>query len=233
MTTFPLTWPAGIVPREITWEQVSIVGMARSPWTGQTQVQAHQGQWWRAALDFPPMGREKAQPLIARLSALKGMEGTILIGPTAEDAPLGDAQGTPVIDGGGQAGSDILTRGWDMPPDVVQCDQTDIACDSELVTCDEAAVVLDAGDWIGLGDQSGASARLHRLTQAAEIESAFFGTATLSLWPAVTLAQALHDGDAVTVDSPVGVFRLTENVRGWSLGEARLYGFSLGFESVV
>lgn len=231
MTTFPLTWPAGAIPRQIDWEQVSIVGMSRSPYTGQTQVQAHQGQWWRATIDLPPMDRAQAQPLIARLSALNGMEGTILIGPTAEDAPLGDAQGTPVIDGGGQAGSDILTTGWDMPAGVTTCDETALTCDSDLITCDDAAVVLEAGDWIQLGE--GATARLHRLTEAAEILNAFFGTATLSLWPAVTLAQALKDGDPVTLDQPVGVFRLRENVRGWSLGEAKLYGFSLGFESVV
>lgn len=62
-----------------------------------------------------------------------------------------------------------------------------------------------AGDYIQLGSLS--SARLHKVISDSIVDSS--GVATLDIWPA--LRTSYTDGATVTIDNPVGVFRLASN----------------------
>ena len=87
--------------------------------------------------------------------------------------------------------------------------------------------VFKAGDYFQVG--TGSSSRLHMVT--ADADSNASGEATLDIWPPLRSSPA--DNAAVTVSSPKGVFRLTENVTGWDIDAARTYGITLKAIEVI
>ncbi len=89
------------------------------------------------------------------------------------------------------------------------------------------ADVFKAGDYFQIG--TGSSSRLHMVT--ADADSNASGEATLDIWPPLRSSPA--DNAAVTVSSPKGVFRLTENVTGWDIDAARTYGITLKAIEVI
>tara|TARA_R110000765_G_scaffold94473_1_gene178151 strand:+ start:150 stop:737 length:588 start_codon:yes stop_codon:yes gene_type:complete len=91
-----------------------------------------------------------------------------------------------------------------------------IATDSVAVTLDGT---LLAGDYIQLG--TAAASKLHLVLQDQD------GNGTLEIWP--PLRQA-YTASTLTLASPKGVFRLTENMASWSIDNASAYGIS--FEAV-
>jgi hypothetical protein len=109
-----------------------------------------------------------------------------------------------LVNGAGQTG-DLQTDGW-------LASQTNI---------------LSAGDWIQLG--SGATSKLYKVLQGANSNGS--GEATLLLWPKLRSAPA--DNAVITVQNPVGVFALTENVTEWSIDEAKTYGLSFSAREVI
>lgn len=183
--TYPLAMPG--VSATITVRAASAVQTSASPFTYQQQVQAHQGQIWRATITSPLLSRADADEWIAFLLKLNGLEHTFLLSDDSATEPRGSALGTPVVDGAGQTGQTLDTRGW---------------------TANETGVLL-ANDWFQVG--SGSSARLYKnLTQADANAS---GEATLDIWPRVRDEPA--DGTAITTSDPVGLFRLAQNVAEW------------------
>ena len=78
---------------------------------------------------------------------------------------------------------------------------------------------LKAGDYIQLG--SGASAKLHQVLLDQD------GDGILEIWPAL---RSNYTDEAVTFNSPKGVFRLATNMTSWSINNASTYGIS--FEAV-
>ena len=99
-------------PRNVEWSPVSSVAAFASPFTLQQQVQAHQGQLWQAKVEWPPMNEITAAQWIAFLLKLNGKQGTFLFGDCVRKTPYGSAGGTPIVDGAGQTGQSLLTRGW-------------------------------------------------------------------------------------------------------------------------
>ena len=195
--TFPISLPASPTARSITISKRSVVGGDASPFTLQGQTYTWPGQAWLARIDLPPMLRADAERWVAALLSLNGREGSFFLGDTANKVPRGVATGTPLVKGGGQTGSDLLTDGW-----------------SPGVTG-----ILKAGDWLQLG--SGGTARLYKVL--VDADSNVSGEATLTLWPKLRSSPA--DNAAITIASPMGRFMLAEEPE-WSIDEAHLYGLS-------
>jgi hypothetical protein len=185
--SYPLSMP-NIKGNSIVIQPSDSVSMTRSPFSFVEQVQLNSGQMWAAQLSFPPLDSTDAPILEAFLVSLRGKYGTFLLGDQRRETPRGVATGTPVVDGAGQTGGTLNTRGW---------------------TADVTGI-LKAGDYIQLG--SFASARLYMVLQDADSDGS--GDATLTVWP--NLRSATTDGAAITTSAAKGVFRLTDNmsVRG-------------------
>lgn len=202
MITYPLTPPASPAPRHFRLSRSAVVGVHTSPFTLSEQVQRHAGQRWGLSVSLPPMKRDAAEEWIAFLVALNGIEGTFVMGDPAGAAPRGVATGTPLVDGGGQTGGVLNTKGW-------TASQTGI---------------LKAGDWIQLGSAS--APRLHKVLTDADSDGA--GLASLDIWPNLRASPA--DNDPITISSAKGLFRLAGNDQEWPVDEALFYG--IDFEAV-
>jgi len=83
-----------------------------------------------------------------------------------------------------------------------------------------AGVTFKRGNWIQVG--TNLSARLHKITADATADGS--GNVTINIEPA--LKQAYGATTAVTVSSPVGVWRLGSNDVGWSIGKVATFGFA-------
>ena len=195
--SYPLNFPAvGI--RNVTIRARTVVGLNSSPFTGQQQVYKHQGQWWEMEVTLPPMKRADAEQVAAFLVKLNGRFGTFTFGDPLNTAPRGVGTGTPLVNGAGQTGTDLVTDGW--TPDTTG--------------------ILKAGDWIQLG--TGSSSRLHKVLD--DVNSDGSGNATLTLFPDLRTSPA--DNAAITVSSPKGLWRLAANEVDYSIDEASIYGMT-------
>jgi hypothetical protein len=176
--TYPLVLPAApgftrsrLVPR-------TVVSASASPFTGEQQVYRHQGEWWEIEASLPPMRRAVAETWLAPLTSLFGKHGTFLFGDPDGKTPFGAFTGTPLVDGAGQTGNVLATKGW------------------------TAAISLKAGNYIQLG--SGTTARLHKLLKDAVVDGA--GLAALDIFPRLRESPAADAVIATT--NCRGVFRL-------------------------
>lgn len=191
--SYPLSLPA---PQfcKIRIAASSAVGVTRSPFTFGQQVQAHQGQMWSADVQYPPLERPDAEAVIAFLLALNGPAGTFLMGDPVGASPRGSWAGTPLVNGGSQAGQVLNVDGFDT------------------------GATGKAGDWIQLG--SGASAHLHKLLTDFTVGSP--QSAALDIWP--RLREAPADNAPLTVSAAKGLWRLASSRAEWDIGEAQIYG---------
>lgn len=203
--SYPLTHPATPGFRAITWRSRGVVGVATSPFTGQRQTYAWPGQWWEVEVTLPPMLSATAEPWVAFLVGLNGLEGSFSLGDSIRKTPRGVGTGTPLVKGAAQTGYDLATDGW-------TANQTGI---------------MKAGDWVQLG--SGSTARLHKVMADANSNSS--GEATLTLWPALRSSPA--DNAALTINSAKGVFALSEIGASWSVDMVKIYGLSFTAREVL
>lgn len=112
MIAYPLTLPATPAPSRSAFRLRRVVAVATSPFTGQQQVQEHQGAWWEADISLPPMKRDKAGAWQGFLLGLRGRRGTFLMGDPDARFPRGVATGAPYVNGAGQKGNTLVTAGW-------------------------------------------------------------------------------------------------------------------------
>lgn len=201
--TFPLTAPTAVF-RNCKISAMSSVGVARSPFTFQSQAQVNDGQMWSLSASWATMTRREAQPIIAFLTALNGREGTFLAGDPYHKNPLGKVLGTPVVDGASQSGKVLAVKGFDV----------------------STSGLLLAGDYIGLG--SGASTFLHMVLEDVASDGA--GKADISIWPG--LRSAPVDEAAINTVGCKAVFRLKSNQRDFER-QLISYGLTIEAEEVV
>lgn len=181
--SYPLNFPTTTGVASITIEPMSVVGISRSIYTLEEQIQVHQGQAWKAAIYLPVMKRDDAEEWIAFLLSLNGAQGTFLMGDPTGASPRGSADtapGTPTVYGGSQTGNTLAITGAPAG----------------------ATNYLKRGDYIQLG--SGSSSRLHRVLTDASTDSA--GEVTLDIWP--NLRESPSNGASVVVENTVGLWRL-------------------------
>lgn len=202
---YPLTPPAEPPYTMASFNPTAAVAAGESPFTREQQLQVHPGELWIFTLGLPPMSRAEAQPWEATLLALNGQEGSILLGYPTRETPLGSVDGTPLVDGAGQSGRTVQTKGW---------------------TADASGVLL-RGDMIGFG--SDLTARMHMVVQDVNADPA--GDAAIEIWP--RLRYAPTDGAAVHTANVLGLFKLVNNVMPWELEGALERGLSLPVREVI
>jgi hypothetical protein len=202
---YPLSLPQARVEAAVTLRRRSAVAVTASPFTLDEQVQVWPGQKWLAAVSLRPMQEAEARAWIAFLVSLNGREGTFLMGDPLRPSPRGVGTGTPLVKGAGQTGLVLATDGW---------------------TAGQAGI-LKGGDYIQLG--SGASATLHMVVADAASDGS--GNATLDIWPRLRTAPA--DNAPVTVQNPMGRWRLASNELGWDERTAQFYGIDFACEEAL
>ena len=151
--SYPLSLPGGAGIESVRFTEMNAVATLRSPWTFATQVQQSQGQVWSAEVSVVPCQRALAEPWLAFLSALMGATGTFLLGDPNAKALRGTGLGTPVVNGAGQSGNTLGTRGWTA----------------------SSPNVLRAGDYIQIGQ------RLHKVLLDCTPNSS--GVLAIEIWP--------------------------------------------------
>lgn len=204
--SYPLTFPTNKKVGPCTMRARSIVASLPSVFTGETQVQKHQGQWWEFEAGLPPMKRADAEEWISFFLSLNGMQGTFLFGDPNGETARGIATGTPLVKGASQTGDQLITDGW--TPNVTG--------------------ILKQGDYFSLG--SGTSTRLHKVIEV-DVNSDGSGDATLRIWP--DLRSSPGDNDPLDITAPKGVFRLASNEMPYVLRAPDLYNITIaGIEAL-
>jgi hypothetical protein len=196
--TYPLALPTHKGMRALTVVPESFIAVTESPWTGDRQVQENQGARWIFEVTLPTMARADAAIFEAFFLKLKGQLGTFTMGDPANATPQGAGGGSPQVNGGSQTGNTLITDGWPI-----------------------STTVLKANDNIQIG--SGSTARLYRALD--DVVSDGSGNATFDLWPAITAANTPADNAPLTINSPVGLFRLAENTVPFNANTATLYNY--------
>lgn len=155
--TYPLSTPTTIGIESIELRAVNATSVSQSPFTYKQQTFSYKGQRWEAAINIPTVRRDLAAEWKAMLIALKGFEGTFLLGDPDYVLPRGTLRSTiasPTATITGSSGDSSVTI------DMLSNTQT-----------------LLAGDYIQLG--SGADAKLHTVLINKT------GDGTLEIWPSL------------------------------------------------
>lgn len=195
--TSPVTLPTSPAPRRVQISPVAVVGMTRSPFTLEQEVQAHQGECWECELEYAPIGsRALAEALIAAFVSLNFREHTLLVRAYPR-TPLGTWRAvTPVVSTGSQTGKVLSLSG---------------------VT---SGLTASAGDWFQMG--GGSTAWLYKVVANAQANGS--NVINLDIWPRLRTPPAVND--EATLLNPAGLFRLAAPF-SWSLEVAMIYGFSV------
>lgn len=90
----------------VVFRAKSATAISQSPFTYKQQVFKHFGERWEVDITIPSSQRDSAQEWAARLVALRGSSGTILIGDPDHPAPRGTATAMTVT---GNAGDETIT----------------------------------------------------------------------------------------------------------------------------
>jgi hypothetical protein len=195
---FPLAFPSSPAPSAVVFRARSAVGTTASPFSFSQQNFAHDGQMWEAEISIPPMIRENAATFVAFLTKLNGREGTFTFGDPLGKTPRGTWAGSPLLVGTHVARSRTLA-----------------------VDGFTAGATVKEGDWLQFG--TGTTTRLHQIMQDATANGS--GQATLEIWPG--LREALSDNTALVSSNTKGIWRLTSNVREWTLNIGQVYGLGI------
>lgn len=206
--TYPLLLPTTIGIAQIELTAVNAVALSRSPFTFDSQVHAYSGQMWQADISLPPVHKELAESWVTFLLSLRGQYGTFLLGDPNNAAPRGTANlgvGTPVVDGTQSITDTVSISG--LPSNRQN--------------------YLYAGDYVQFG--SGSTATLHKVL--TNVSTTNGGKATLDLWPKTR--RTLNNSEAVTINNPKGLFRLSSNQISWSINDASRYGITFGATEAI
>lgn len=195
--TYPISLPTP-VPSKSKLTQKVAGASAASPFDLSQQVYNYTGEQWLVDFTLPPMKRIKAEAWIAALMSLRGQFGTFLAGDYDAIKPMGTALGTPLVNGNGQTGNVLSTKGW---------------------SATKTGLLLP-GDYIQLG--SGATARLYKLMEICSSNGS--GVASFTIWP--SLRSSPSDGDTITLLNTMTRWRLNMSAQSWDTNEASLYGIS-------
>jgi hypothetical protein len=232
--TYPIKLPGLDLPiagesvpiSSIRFKPRSVVAISASPFTFQQQVQVHQGQIWAADIHLPPLEDDEAQEWIAALLSLNGIQGTFYLGDPAHRQPRGSPTGIPVVDGAGQTGQSLATKGWGLSSKYIITESG-----FNLITEDDKKIITDqtfgssgmllAGDWIQLG--SGSTQRIYRVLKNVNADDD--GKAVIDIWP--RLRESPADDALLVLQNTMGIFRMTDNEMIWDIDDITMYGIEL------
>ena len=178
--SYPLAFPTATGVKSVTISPISIVGVTRSIYTLEEQVQTHPGQAWHAEVNLPIMNDVNAQAWIAFLLSLNGVQGTFLMSDPTGALPRGAASSnrnpSPLVDGAGQLGNEL---------DIDNCP-------------------VSITDYLKRGDYIQLDYGYHRLLEDASTNAS--GEVSLSIWP--NLRRSPANNESVRTINPVGIWRL-------------------------
>lgn len=105
------SWPSDIKTKAVTLSstQQTLVSQGQS---FKRQVRTKNTQRWTIHIDTPPMHRSQWQKLLGFFNKQQGRYGTFTFSPSILSIQLGAGGGTPLVNGGSQTGSAIITDGW-------------------------------------------------------------------------------------------------------------------------
>lgn len=105
-----IDWPRELAPQssqlDVAYNDMSF----ESIFTNYQQVVSFPGAYWTLSMTLPPLGREKERLLAATMGKLRGRQNTFRFRDYRFSPP--SPAGSPVVDGGGQAGAQLVTRDW-------------------------------------------------------------------------------------------------------------------------
>jgi hypothetical protein len=148
-----ITMPSSPLPAGIEWSNNYVSSATTSPFSQQQQVYDWQAGMLEGSVSWAPLMRSEISPLLAFIAALHGVSNVFQMGDPLGKSPLGTPSGTPLVNGSGQSGFSLATKGWTAG----------------------APNVLLAGDWIQIGY------RLYQATASVTADGS--GNATIPIWP--------------------------------------------------
>ncbi len=157
-----------------------------SPLDGSTQTLRLPGATWRLSLVYDRLIGARLADMEAFVAEMEGQSGRCYAHHPHRRFPRGPALGVPVVDGAGQAGSVLLTRGWQA----------------------NLAGILLRGDLVAFDTASGRE--LKRVIADANSDSA--GKASLQIRPALRKPPA--DGVAIVTEDASCIMRLADDQQG-------------------
>lgn len=181
--SYPLSIPDHTQLKSVTLEEMNAVTRKRSQMSYASDSQDWGGRAWRVTAETIPLTRAEVRPWQAFISSLHGSKYTFLMGDVSSYVPGGEAGGTPLVNGGGQTGNELVIDGG---------------------TASQTGWLL-AGDYIQLG--SGSTSRLYRLL--ADADTGVGGAVTLDLWP--SLRPSPSNNDPVVVTNAMTVLNLVDS----------------------
>lgn len=197
--SYPLALPSKPFAKKSKITALAASSVSRSPFTFEEQAFLYQGAAWAIEMQWPPMTRAQAEYFIAVFIKLQGRYGTFLAYDYDGANPRGaGVPGAGVIDGAGQTGYVLNTRGWAA----------------------STSGILLTGDYIQIG--TGAQARLYKVTDDANSDGS--GKASFNIWP--PLRAATFDGNTVHIQKCLTQFRLDAAFE-WDADEVSTYGVSI------
>ena len=195
--SYPLTLPTatGIITQNFSLTRA--VAVTTSPFTFQTQVHQHQGEFWKTVISLPPMLRANANLWLSFLLQLRGRRGTFKIGDQDAKTITGTATGTIRVNGASQTGNQVALDGF---------------------TADRANV-FKAGDYIQIGS--------YLYMVIADVSANSSGEADVKIEPALRSSiETINDDTTVVYSNTTTLMRLDTNELGWQTDNVSKYGIS-------
>ena len=195
--SYPLTLPTdtGVITQNFSLTRA--VAVTTSPFTFQTQVHQHQGEFWRTVISLPPMLRANANIWLSFLLQLRGRRGTFKIGDQDAKTITGVATGTIRVNGASQTGNQVALDGF----------------------ANNTNNVFKAGDYIQIGSY------LYMVIE--DVNSNSSGEANVKIEPALRSSiETINDDTTVVYSNTTTLMRLDTNELGWQTDKVSKYGIS-------
>lgn len=190
--TFPTApVPSGVKIRSVSPTSVSVSHSMRR------NVRSRGAQRWAISLSWATLTRAQLMPLLAFCMAQRGQFGSFQTVLAGHRNPQGIATGTPAVNGSGQSGRSVNTKGW-----------------STNVTG-----IMKAGDFIKFANQT----KVYMVT--ADANSDGTGLATLTIEPALMVSPA--DSDGITVRDVPFTVAMTGDAQETQAAPGGNYSWSL------
>ena len=195
--SYPLTLPTATGIQTQRFALTRIVGVSQSPFTRQEQVIQHQGEYWSATVQLPPMLKDNASQWLAFLLQLRGRRGTFKLGDQDRKTIQGVATGTIRVNGASQTGNQIALDGFALSTNNV----------------------FKAGDYIQINSY------LYMVTE--DVNSNGSGEADVKIEPSLRSGlETIADDDTVLYTNTTTLMRLDSNEVAWDTDQVSKYGIS-------
>lgn len=195
--SYPLTLPTATGIQTQRFALTRIVGVSQSPFTRQEQVIQHQGEYWSATVQLPPMLKDNASQWLAFLLQLRGRRGTFKLGDQDRKTIQGVATGTIRVNGASQTGNQVALDGFAVSTNNV----------------------FKAGDYIQINSY------LYMVTE--DVNSNGSGEADVKIEPSLRSGlETIADNDTVLYTNTTTLMRLDSNEVAWDTDQVSKYGIS-------